>query len=273
MGERGIVFSGVKPLTRQGVLFYLTRQLTSQTKKRESQMLQFKKLLFFSTVFVLLLGFCTTTVYAAENKTGTVAASSLNLRSGPSTTHSVIVTLENGYGLTIIGTSNGWYNVKTPAGTLGWVHSSYVKLTNTVASRGAATRAQSKTSSELSNEIVSYAKKFLGVKYVWGGSSPSGFDCSGFVKYVYDHFGISIDRTASSQAKQGTAVNKADLRAGDLVFFDTNGGHNKVNHVGIYIGDGKFIQSSSASSAHKVVISGLESGFYAKSYMTARRFY
>lgn len=236
-------------------------------------MSQFKKLLFFSAVFIFLLGLCTTTVYADENKTGTVTASNLNLRSGPSTTHSVIVTLEHGHKLTIIGTSNNWYKVKTPAGTLGWVHSDYVTKTESIASRGAATRTQSKTDSELSKEIVSYAKKFLGVKYVWGGNTPAGFDCSGFVKYVYAHFKFNIERVASSQAKQGTKVSKANLKAGDLVFFDTNGGLNKVNHVGIYIGDGNFIHSSSGSSAHKVVISNLESGFYANSYMTARRFF
>jgi cell wall-associated NlpC family hydrolase len=235
-------------------------------------MLQFKRLLFFSAAFILLLGLCTS-VSADENKIAAVAASSLNLRSGPSTANAVIVTLKHGYKLTILETSNGWYKVKTPARTVGWVHSDYVTKTGTVASRGAVTRTQSKASSELSTEIVSYAKKFLGVKYVWGGNTPSGFDCSGFVKYVYNHFDLSIERVASAQAKQGTAVSKANLRAGDLVFFDTNGGHNKVNHVGMYIGDGKFIQSSSGSSAHKVVISNLESGFYNNSYMTARRFF
>ena len=236
-------------------------------------MLQFKRLLFFSTVFILLLGLFTVTVNADDNKIVTVAASRLNLRSGPSTANAVIVTLKQGYKLTILETSNGWYKVKTPARTIGWVHSDYVTKTGTVASRGAVAKTQSKAASALSTEIVSYAKKFLGVKYVWGGNTTSGFDCSGFVKYVYNHFDLSIERTASSQAKQGTAVKKADLRAGDLVFFDTNGGHNKVNHVGMYIGDGNFIQSSSGSSAHKVVISNLESGFYDNSYMTARRFF
>lgn len=236
-------------------------------------MLHFKKLLFFSAVFILLLGLCTTTAYADENKIGTVTASSLNLRSGPSTSHAVIVTLEEGYALTVFEASDNWYHVKTPAGTLGWVHSDYVTVKDSIVSRGAVTRAKEKVSSGLATEIVSYAKKFLGVKYVYGGSSPTGFDCSGFVKYVYDHFEISIERVASAQATQGTKVSKADLKPGDLVFFDTNGGHNKVNHAGIYIGDGNFIHSSSASSAHKVVISSLESGFYDKSYMTAKRFF
>lgn len=239
-------------------------------------MLRFKRLSFFTAAFILLIGLCTTSVYADDIKTGTVSATSLNLRSGPGTANEVIVTLEHGYKLTILETSKDWYKVQTPAGTKGWVHSDYVAIagsTAPAASRSAASRAQSAVASGLSTEIVSYAKELLGVKYVWGGNTPKGFDCSGFVKYVYNHFDIKIERTASSQAKQGTAVAKADLRTGDLVFFDTNGGLNKVNHVGIYISDGNFIHSSSGSSAMKVVISNLKSGFYAKSYMTARRFF
>lgn len=123
----------------------------------------------------------------------------------------------------------------------------------------------------LEQKIVTYAKKLLGFRYVWGGMSPKGFDCSGFVKYVFDHFGIILNRVSADQAKQGTAVKKADLRVGDLVFFDTDGGHNEINHVGIYIGGGKFIQASSASGSSGVVISDITEGFYANSYMSARR--
>ena len=101
--------------------------------------------------------------------------------------------------------------------------------------------------------------------------SPKGFDCSGFVKYVFDHFGIILNRVSANQAKQGTAVKKADLRVGDLVFFDTDGGHNEINHVGIYIGGGKFIQASSASGSSGVVISDIAEGFYSSAYMSARR--
>jgi cell wall-associated NlpC family hydrolase len=120
-------------------------------------------------------------------------------------------------------------------------------------------------------DIIDYAKKFLGIKYRWGGTTTKGFDCSGFVKYVYKKFGIDLSRTSSSQAKNGTYVKKENLKVGDLVFFDTNGGKNGINHVGIYTGSGKFIHSSSSHS--KVVISSLSSGFYAKAYMTARRVY
>ncbi len=119
------------------------------------------------------------------------------------------------------------------------------------------------------DDIISYAKKYLGVKYVWGGSSPKGFDCSGFVKYVYDHFGVTLNRNSASQAKNGTKVKKMELKPGDLVFFDTNGGLNRINHVGIYMGNGKMIHSSSHYGG--VVITEINSGFYAKNYMTARR--
>jgi N-acetylmuramoyl-L-alanine amidase len=234
-------------------------------------MSQFKKLLFFGAVFVLLFGLSTATVYAAESKTVTVTASALNLRKGPATSNPIVVTLNKGLKLSVIDQSNGWYKVKTPAGTLGWVIGTYVTSSDTIAARGNISRTLAATASKLPSDILGFAKKYLGVKYVWGGESPSGFDCSGFVYYVFKHFGFEMERTASSQATQGDKISKSDLTPGDLVFFDTNGGHNKINHVGIYIGGGKFIQSSSGSSAHKVVISNLTSGFYADSYMTARR--
>ncbi len=127
----------------------------------------------------------------------------------------------------------------------------------------------SRASSRSAESIIDYAKRFIGVKYVWGGTTAKGFDCSGFVKYVYNHFDVSLSRNSVAQAKNGTYIKKEDLLPGDLVFFDTNGGKNRINHVGIYIGGGKMIHSS--SSHNGVVISTISSGFYAKSYMTARR--
>ncbi|HEX3031646.1 MAG TPA: C40 family peptidase, partial [Bacillota bacterium] len=118
--------------------------------------------------------------------------------------------------------------------------------------------------------IVSFAKQFLGVKYVWGGSSPSGFDCSGFVGYVYKNFGYQLNRVSSDQARQGVEVSKGDLKPGDLVFFNTNHG-SRINHSGIYIGGGNFIDASSGQG--HVTISPLTSGFYAETYVTARRLF
>jgi len=89
-----------------------------------------------------------------------------------------------------------------------------------------------------SDALVVYAAKFLGVRYVWGGTTPSGFDCSGFTKYVYAHFGISLNRVSRDQANQGTRVAKQNLKPGDLVFFG-----NPIHHVGIYVGNNSFIHA------------------------------
>ena len=94
------------------------------------------------------------------------------------------------------------------------------------------------------NGIVNLARQFLGVPYVWGGSSPNGFDCSGFVQYVYAQQGISLPRTADIQATAGYPVDKADLQPGDLVFFA--GDYVNISHVGIYVGDGKMIHASTS---------------------------
>ena len=108
---------------------------------------------------------------------------------------------------------------------------------------------------------LSIAKKHLGKRYVWGASGPKSFDCSGFTKYVCNQSGISIPRTSINQSKVGKRVGRGDLKAGDLIFFDTSRRHRGyVNHVGIYIGNNKFIHAS--SSKRRVVIASLNKPFY-----------
>ncbi|MFH5836027.1 NlpC/P60 family protein [Proteiniclasticum sp. C24MP] len=94
-------------------------------------------------------------------------------------------------------------------------------------------------SSASGQAVLDYAYRFLGTPYVWGGTTPSGFDCSGFTQYVYKHFGVNLPRVSRSQASYGTKVSYSNLQAGDLVFFGTSG----VSHVGIYIGGGNMIHS------------------------------
>lgn len=115
----------------------------------------------------------------------------------------------------------------------------------------------------LNMQAVEVAKRYLGVPYVWGGSSPRGFDCSGLMQYVYAQLGISISRTASSQAREGIYVDRANLTYGDLVFF-ARGGY--VHHVGMYIGDGKMIHAPHSGDVVRIV--DLSSH---KNYYTARR--
>ncbi len=130
----------------------------------------------------------------------------------------------------------------------------------------------SEESTVVISELIDFAQSLVGVKYMYGGTSPeTGFDCSGFIQYVFGSFGIKLERVAADQAKQGVEVKQEDLLPGDLVFSDTDGGNNNINHVGIYIGDGKFIHAASGSSSAKVTVTNMESSYWKSTYMTARR--
>lgn len=112
------------------------------------------------------------------------------------------------------------------------------------------------------NAVVAYASNFMGTPYVWGGTSPQpGFDCSGFVQYVYAHFGVSLSRTTYTQVNEGYAVSRGDLQPGDLVFF---GPASSPYHVGIYVGGGKYIHAPETGDVIKISTLG-------SSFSTARR--
>ena len=120
----------------------------------------------------------------------------------------------------------------------------------------------------VTEQLVEYAKQFLGVPYVWGGNGPKSFDCSGFTKYVYAHFGYGLNRTASAQMSNGVKVSLEELQPGDLVFFNNGRVRTSASHVGMYIGDGQFIHAS--TNHYNVEISNL-SGYYLNIYIGARR--
>ncbi len=122
-----------------------------------------------------------------------------------------------------------------------------------------------------SKNVVSYAKRFLGVRYRWGATGRGGFDCSGFTQYVMRRAkGKSIPRVSRRQAYYGKYVSRRNLRAGDLIFFDTSRRRRGyVNHVGIYIGHGRFIHASSGK--HRVVITSLNKPFYRSRFLWGRR--
>ncbi len=122
----------------------------------------------------------------------------------------------------------------------------------------------SRGSNYITRRIINSSLNYIGVPYVFGGTSPSGFDCSGFTSYVFANAGIYIPRTADAQFEIGTPV--SDLQAGDLVFFTTYA--PGASHVGIYLGDGQFIN---ASSSRGVAIDSLNSSYWGSCYIGARR--
>ena len=146
--------------------------------------------------------------------------------------------------------------------------SSYSTSENTpsFSSSGSSAAVSSSSSSSKGQAIVNTAMQYLGVPYVWGGTSPSGFDCSGLVQYVCAKNGISVPRVAASQRGAGTYVSRENLQPGDLVFFSHGGG---ISHVGIYVGNGNMIHAPQTGDVVK--ISSIETSYRISSYAGAVR--
>ncbi|HOR85432.1 MAG TPA: NlpC/P60 family protein [Bacillota bacterium] len=141
-----------------------------------------------------------------------------------------------------------------------------IKLNTITNDKIAARAAESRRL--LGDKAVDFAKQFLGAPYKWGASSGKAFDCSGFTVYIMKKFNVILERTASAQFNSGTKVEKSNLQAGDLVFFTTY--KKGPSHVGMYIGDNKFIHASSATRS--VTITDLDTKYYKARYLGARRY-
>lgn len=115
-------------------------------------------------------------------------------------------------------------------------------------------------------QLESAVEDVVGTPYLWGGTTPDGFDCSGFLRYIFEQFNIDLPRTSKMQAEVGDKVAKSELRPGDLVFFNTDG--KGISHAGVYLGDELFAHSSSKKG---VRISRLDEAYYKNRYVTARR--
>ena len=216
---------------------------------------------------------------------GTVTADKVNLRSGPGTSYRSVAQAMSGERAYVIGFNHQWYKVICKD-QVCYIRSDYLELTEIpyensaspnepiffvdgkstgVTPSGAALNGS--TLENTRNRIVSEAKKYLGVPYAWGGNTPIGFDCSGYVQYVLQQCGITIPRTTELQVQVGNYISKASLRPGDLVFLQ-NTYRTGVSHVGIYIGNNQMIH---ASSSKGVTISNLTSNYYMEHYHSARQ--
>lgn len=134
----------------------------------------------------------------------------------------------------------------------------------------ATSTTTSAPTSSVGAQISQLAQGYVGYKYVYGGASPSsGFDCSGLVYYICGQLGYKVNRTADAQVNNGVYVEKTNLQPGDLVFFSNYKTYTGIGHVGIYIGDNKFVHASTATTG--VIISSLNEATYIKRYVTARR--
>lgn len=240
----------------------------------------------------------TNTTTEQQTKTMYVNSQTVNLREKADKTSQALKQLTINTKVTVMSTENGWSYVDVN-GTKGYIAENLLSsttketsrsglttreqatakssttttenttTTNTATSTTASTKTktitESTSTSQSGNSVVSYAKQFLGCKYVYGGTSPSGFDCSGFTQYVYKNFGVNLNRTAAAQYSNGQSV--TSLQAGDLVMFGKSG----INHVGIYIGGNSFIHAANKSQG--VRIDTLSTGYYKTNYVGARRIF
>ncbi|MBR5537009.1 MAG: C40 family peptidase [Clostridia bacterium] len=204
-----------------------------------------------------------------------VTTSVLNMRSAPGTENSIVTKLYEGTVAKIIGINNAWFKVQY-GGQTGYISPDYVSIVPyqvTVTASAPATVSSSSgtayAASGTRQQIVDYAANFLGCKYVYGGNTPSGFDCSGYVKYVFNHFGVELTRTSASQYSNSVHIKKSELQVGDLVFFSQTAGSSKVGHVGIYVGGGQFIHA--AAPGKGVRYDSLSDSYYTSHYIGSGR--
>ena len=179
---------------------------------------------------------------------GRVPEGTVNVRADATTESESLATIDAGTVVTVNGLVNGWYDVTCQYGTEGYIRSDLLVLT-------------SNATSGKGSSIVETALSHLGTRYVYGGASAGGFDCSGFTQYLCKQLGYTLNRTAAQQLSNGVSV--TSLQVGDLVFFnDPSRNKGKAcSHAGIYIGNGQHVHASSSRNGG-VITSDLTSGYY-----------
>ncbi len=190
------------------------------------------------------------------------------LRSGPSTSAHKITVLPEGVTLKLLSTSGKWAKVAMPDGVCGFVYRPLLAAGAGQAAQTAKSTADSpREETAAASTLIQTALACRGTAYRRGGTSRGGFDCSGFTRYVYAKYGVSLPHSSAAQAGRGVSIERSELQAGDLVFFQTGG--RGISHVGIYIGNGNFVHA--ASRGRGVTVDSINSGYYSPRYRGARR--
>lgn len=206
-------------------------------------------------IAVLSIAFAITA--SADGERAYTIADMLNIRSQPNTQSAIVGQYPYGSTVDITGTVDAWYQINYNS-TTAYIHGDYVAFAD----------ASSTASTILGQNIVNTAKQYIGTPYSYGGMSPSGFDCSGFVKYIYSLYGITLNRTAADQSNNGYWVSRDAMQPGDVICFTSSVGGSYIGHVGIYVGDNMFIHSP--YTGRSVEIESLN-GHYGNRFYCARR--
>jgi len=213
------------------------------------------KVILLTALLLITLSVCA----SADGERAYTTADVLNVRSQPSTASEIVGQYPYGSSVDITGVNDIWYQIRFN-NSYAYIHSDYVAFSST----------QTPEQSILGQKLVETAKQYIGTPYVYGGMSPYGFDCSGFVKYVYGLHGVSLNRVAADQAYNGYAVPRENLQPGDIICFAGYAGGSYITHVGLYVGNNQFIHSP--RTGYTVTIEGLD-GLYGSRFVCARRIF
>lgn len=242
---------------------------------------------------------------AIRSRYAVVTGDSVTIRRGPSVRFDSVTVVDRGTRVLVLDREGSWYKARFPRGTEAWVRGDFLTATKapqilasnfkskkavkkptivaskTTRSNSTAQRNERNVTARKPKDngrplvvasgggsgLLEKASSYLGVRYRYGAASRSATDCSGFTTQVFRAQGVKLPRTAREQSGRGQKVSKGELKAGDLVFFNTRG--SRVSHVGIYQGGGKFIHASSGKG--KVMVSSLNEGYYQRRFAGARR--